>query len=430
MPIKFARTLLLAAVLIVPSIGAAAPAPHTTYARLGYNLELLTLPDFANTSSFTSSSHGMQYPTYDFSGKYAGDILYIGTNTTIDYYDPSSGGHGAASAPVALPYEKTAPRPNQIDNEFQMDTPYDVALLYGNLTTAPGNVTVEVANLTNGEVHIAVTPVTMGGNVQADYVGNGTVVTFSTTNQTANPTYFTNVYNDTSWYSGESVGMSADNVYWVWPLHSFIDIQGKMISQYKVESDRLVLAARMWLNDSSVTSVTSVNGAVYDGDQLAFWEATDAGWYYLIVNAPRGTISQTGSYSYFSDYIIYVQRYTYTTDYVWAVDSPAPTLEGPTFLFDPFNNSTQPAPDLIGRQEGSGANSNFEFQDPFSTSACLSLNGSLVGSHNLQFNQIVWAHRPSIVIGGTSLVLVLILVSSAVAAGLLLVCRLHRKRMD
>ncbi len=369
----------------------------------GYYLSLISLPNFNPLSSYVYNNHGSAYPAFDFAGKYAGDLIYIDTSDRMDWFDPYNGSSGNLSAPLTLLYQTTAAHSgpeDQIDNEFLLDTPNDVALLMGNLTRSPGFLTVETVDLTNGTVSLVTTPARFENNVQADYIGNGTVVVFNATGVGGEPTYLVNMYNHTAWYAGQDIGISANNIYWVPQLGSFLDIQGTMVTQYAVSPTSLSEVGRIWLNNSAVHSITGVNGVVYDPTtrQMALWESTNAGWYYLVVGStPSGRISAAGSYAFFSNDIIYAQRYCYTSPYVWSVDSPPPALTGPSVLFSPFNNSTRAAPNLVGRQQGSGGNSNFLFENPYATSTIVSLNGSLVGVPSLPPSDFVWAStQPSV----------------------------------
>jgi hypothetical protein len=385
-------------ILALSAVGQVHPGQFVAFDSVaspaGYTISEVTLSDFADLTSYVYN-YRIQYPTVGFAGPCAGSLMYITVSSRLACYEPATGRETGLSGPLTLLHQRTVGLRAQIDNAFLLDTPYDVALLYGNASTQPGPVTVEVVNLTTGLVQTAQTPVEMGNAIQCDYIGNGEVVTFNSTPARGEPTFFTNVSNGTSWYSGQDVGVAPNNIYWVWQLHSFIDIQGKLVSQYEVEHQSLVIVARFWLNDSSVTEISAVAGTVYNGRSLALWEATNEGRRYLILNSTAGRITPKGSYTYFSDYLIYIQRYSYNTSFVWAVHAPRPALTGPTVLFDPFNNSTLPAPNLVGREEGSGANLNFESTDPYTTDVYLSFNASLLNASALASNSFVWACRPS-----------------------------------
>ncbi len=363
---------------------------------LGYTIQTVTLPSFASLSSYVYNDHGSAYPAYDFAGKYAGDLIYIDSSSRMDWYSPSNGSAGSISGPLSLLYQTTTGLEDQIDNEFMLDTPYDVALLYGNATTSPGHVTVETVNLSTGAIHSAVSPSLMENAIQADYIGGGVVVVFNATSLGGEPTYFTNVLNGTSWYSGLNIGIAPGNIYWVWQLDSFIDVQGTVFTQYRVSNDQLVQVARVWANNSAVSSISAANGVQYNGQQLAFWLSTNAGWYDVVLSAPSSdlTIQRAGSYAYFGGYVPYIEHYDYTSTYVWAVQNSGPGLTGPSVLLDMFTNSTLTAPNVLGRQAGSGGWSNYLFENPMSTSEILSLNASLAVNGTLGPNQFVYAAQP------------------------------------
>ncbi len=384
----------LALLLLVPMPPTRADATPGT--DDGYTLSLVSPPNFNALAPYVYNYHGSAYPALDFAGKYAGDLIYIDTSDRMDWFDPNNGSSGDISGPLTLLYQTTPANSgpeDQLDNEFLLDTPSPVALLIGNLTTSPGPLTVETVDLANGTISLVTTPVEFENDVQADYNGDGTVVVFNATNIGGEPTYFVNMYNHTSWYAGLNIGIAANNIYWIPALRSFVDVQGIMVTQYSVDGTSIAQAGRVWFNNSAVHSITGVNGAVYDAatGKIAFWDATNAGWYYLVVGSSGGRITPAGSYAYFSNEIIYTERYCYTSPYVWSVDSPAPSLVGPTQLFSPFNNSTEPAPNVLGRQYGSGGNSNFLFENPNSTASILSLNASLVDRDSLRSGSFVWA---------------------------------------
>ncbi len=370
-----------------------------------YELSLDSLPDFACLSAYVYTYRTCEYPVYDYAGRYAGSIVYIDNSSRMHYYDPWTGAEGAISAPLTLLYQKSAgpyTLEAQVDNEFQLDTPGDVALLYGNLTTAPGRLTVEAVWLSNGSVRQMTTPVEMGNFVQADYVGGGNVAIFNmTVNGTGvaelRPAYVVNLWNDTSLEQSTPIGFAPDNIYWVWQLHSFIDAQGTMTSQYVLHGETLDMAGRVWLNNSEFTTFGAAQGAVYDArdGRVAIDLEGNVGTgptYYEILNVSGGTLHARGSYSFASPYWAYIQRYSYTSQHIWATYLG---LYGKTVLWDPFNNATLTVPNLLGRQGGSGTNGNYEFTDPNTTSTYLSLNGSLVGDYDMHRNQFVWANATS-----------------------------------
>ena len=129
----------------------------TTGFEENYNLSLITLPNFAPLSAYLHH-YPVQDPTVAFAGSCAGALLYIDTSSKLDCFNPYDGTVRNLSAPLTLLYQQTPGLSAQIDNEFQLDTPGSMALLYGNLTTAPGNVTVETVDLTNGSIHLVRPP--------------------------------------------------------------------------------------------------------------------------------------------------------------------------------------------------------------------------------------------------------------------------------
>jgi hypothetical protein len=356
---------------------------------VNFNISLISLPNFNPLTTYLHN-YRSQYPTYDFAGKYAGGLVYIDNFSRFVYFNPYSGATQTLSAAVTLLYQQTPGLSAQIDNEFQLDTPYDVALLYGNLTTSPGNLTVETVSLSNGSIRQVTTGVQMENDVQADYLGGGLVAVFNSTGIRGYPTYLVNVYNGTSWAAGPQIGIAADNVYWVQQFNSFFNVQGTHLSQFKLEGASLVQVAQAYFNSSAVTSISAVDGSVYNPgqQQLAFDLATNDGDYIEVAHVPGGLLHQAGSYAYLSNLSWAVQRYVYTSQFIWTARQ---AFSGPTVLFDPFDNETLTAPNLVGRQEGSGANGNFEFTNPYAYTTYVSLNASQIGKPSLAPNQFLWA---------------------------------------
>jgi hypothetical protein len=392
--------IVLAAALAVPPGGRAYSTRNsvanisalgsTTGFEENYNLSLITLPNFAPLSAYLHN-YRVQYPTVAFAGSCAGALLYIDTSSKLDCFNPYDGTVRSLSAPLTLLYQQTPGLSAQIDNEFQLDTPGSTALLYGNLTTSPGNVTVETVDLTNGSIHLVTTPVKMENGIQADYIGSGDVVIFNATGVGGLPTYFTNIYNGTSWRAGPSIGFAPNNVYWVWQLGAFVDAVGLELVEFQVVGNTLVQAGTSWFNYSGMTSVDAVDGLVYNAGShhLAVDLSTNLGNYVEVAHFGSSKIAQSGSYGYLSTLALDLQRYSYTSSFVWST-----TGAGASQLFDPFTNGTESVPNLVGRQESSGANGNFEFTNPTSTAQYVSVNSSLAGLSALSQNEFIWAWQP------------------------------------
>jgi hypothetical protein len=393
----------LAVALLLSGLG----APHSTWNNgsglssalvttgfnENFNLSRISLPGFNPLTGYTDNYHG-QYPVYDYTGKYAGCLVYIDNSSRLDYFCPVANLTGAITAPLTLLYQTTPGLEAQVDNEFQLDTPYDVALLYGNLTTSAGDLTVETAFLSNGTVRSVTTPDAFVNDLQADYIGNGNVAIFSSNATSGFPSYFVNVFNGTSWLAGPSVGIAANNIYWVWQLNAFLDVQGVHTTQFSVEGKQLVQTGSAWFNDSAIDTVSAVFGAVFSAGagQVSVDLGTNAGSYVEVLNVAGGTLRQSGSYAYLSSYWFSIQRYSYTTSYVWANFLNG---YGTSVLFDPFTDQFLSTPGLVGRQESSGGNGNYVFSSPYSTSTYVSLNGTLLGFSSLAPNQFIWAYQPS-----------------------------------
>ena len=140
------------------------------------------------------------------------------------------------------------------------------------------------------------------------------------------------------------------------------------------------------------TSVDAVDGLVFDSSShhLAVDLSTNLGNYVEVAHFGSAKITQSGSYGYLSTLAMDLQRYTYTLSYVWST-----TGAGATRLFDPITNGTQSVPNLVGRQESSGANGNFEFTNPTSAAQYVSLNSTLAGLSSLPQNEFIWAWQPA-----------------------------------
>lgn len=355
---------------------------------LGYNLHGISLPNFAYLYPYLYN-YRLQYPVYAFAGPCAGGVLYIDNSSFIDCYNVTNGSARHLAGPVTLLYQRTTGIQGQIDNEFQLDTPYDVALIYGNLTTSPGPVTIEAVNLTTGQILMATTPVPMANSIQCDYVGNGLVVTLNGTGSGKAPE-ITNLSNGTSWPSGLSVGVATNNAYWVSQLNAFIDVAGPHVAELKlVNGDRSIKnVGNAWLNRTGLSSVTAVNAIQYRAStgQFVVELATNLGGEYGVVKLTGGVLTPAGAYSWIGTYDIYLSRYTYTSQYVWALYP-----NGTTVLVDPIDAQTQLAPNVVGRQNSSGADNNYEFTNPYAVTPYISLNSSLIGNATRAPNQFVWA---------------------------------------
>jgi hypothetical protein len=368
-----------------------APTAHATASSVdGYTLSKVALPGFAYLYPYLYNYRD-QYPVLGWSGQCAGGILYITNLSRLACFEPANGTAWNVSAPLTLLYQRTVGIEAQVDNEFQLDYPYDVALLYGNRTTSAGPVTVETVNLSTGAVAIADTPVPMANSIQCDYVGAGLVVTLNATGSNGAPE-ITNLSNGTSWRSGLAVGVAANNAYWVSGLRAFIDVAGTHLAELKLTNAGKSIrnVGNAWVNRTGLSSVTAVNGIAYDAatGRLAVDLATNLGTVRGVVKLTGGLLTPAGAYTLTTTAPLYLQRYAYTSTYDWALNGTT------TLLVDPFTNATLPAPNLLGRTNGSGANSNYEWTDPGTTSRYLSLNGSLVGAATLRPNEFVYAQIP------------------------------------
>lgn len=383
------------------SVAGPRPALETDAFEANYNLSVVTLPNFNPLTAYLDN-YRFQYPTIAFAGSCAGGILYIDNSSRLDCFDPYGSTVRNLTGPLTLLYQATPGLPAQIDNEFQLDSGSSVALLYGNLTTSPGDLTVETVDLSNGTVHQLTTPVQMDNTLQADYIGDGTVAIFNGTDVGGSPTYLADVYNGSCWPAGPSIGFAPNNIYWVPQLESFIDAAGLQLVQFGFNGRSLTELGHVWFNDSAIDRVDAVDGLVYNpaNGRIALDLSTNLGNYLEVATAGSGTIAQKGSYGALIAYSLAAQRYTYSSTYVWATRAGG---GGQTVLLDPFDNATLSAPGLVGRQESSGANGNFEFTDPETTGLYLSLNASLVNRTSLGQSQIIWATAVSSSGGGEEL---------------------------
>lgn len=377
----------LLGILPVPSSGTH-PKPSSATVK-GYDLRGISLPNFAYLYPYLYN-YRLQYPVLDFAAPCLNGLLYIDNSSYLDCFNTTNGTVSRVAGPVTLLYQRTSGIQAQIDNEFQLDTPYPVALIYGNRTTSPGNVTVEAINLTTGTIQIANTPVPMANSVQCDYVGRDLVVTLNGTGSHGAPE-ITNLSNGTSWRSGLSVGVATNNAYWVAQLNAFIDVAGPHVAELQLVNGDTSMknVGNSWLNRSGLSSVTAVNGVQYraSSGQFVVDLATNLGNELGVVQLTGGVLTPAGAYSWISTYSIYVERYTYTSPYLWAENLTTDA----TLLADPLDAQFSPAPNVVTRANGSGANQNYEFSNPYTTNYYLSLNSSLIGNATRAPNQFVWA---------------------------------------
>lgn len=357
----------------------------------GYQLRQIALPGFAYLYNYVYNYRDA-YPVLAFTGPCSGGVLYLTNASKLDCYTVANATAWAISPALTLLYQRTAGIQAQIDNEFQLDEATGDAILYGNLTTTAGDLTVEVVNLTTGIVRMATTPVPMANSVQCDDLGAWLVTCFNATGTNGAPE-LTNLSNGTSWRSGLGVGVAADNVYWVPQLGAFINVAGTHFAELKLEAGgtKIVNVGNAWTNRSGLSSVSAVNGILYNAatGELCAQLSTNLGDVTSVVKLTNGVLTPLGAYDYLTTTTLYVQRYAYTTPYVWSLTSGSVTV-----LTDPFTNSTISAPNLVSRANGSGANSNYEFSDPYSTGIALSLTTSLTGNATRAPNQFVYATAP------------------------------------
>lgn len=368
--------------------------PRPAYSQInGYALRQISLPNFAYLYPYLYN-YRLQYPELAFAGQCAGGVLYISNSSDLNCWDPANNSAWATSGALTLLYQRTAGIQAQIDNEFQLDTPYDVALLYGNATTSAGPVTLETVNLTTGAILKVATPVPMSNSVQADYVGHGLVVTWNASGTNGGPE-ITNMSNGTSWRSGLAVGVAPNNVYWVAQIGAFIDVAGTHLAELKIEGGTSIKnVGNAWVNHTGLTSVSAVDGVQYraSSGQFVVQESTNLGSWVGVVQLTGGVLTPARAYGFLAGYSLGIQRYAYTSPYVWAI-----TTANVTELVDPLDNLTLAAPNVLTRQNASGANGNFEFTDPYTTSEYLSLNTSLVGNATRAPTSFVWATSPAAV---------------------------------
>lgn len=387
---KVASVLAVAVLLLSGLPTAAAASPTLTVG--GYNLRLVSLPGFAYLYSYVYNYRDA-YPVLGFpgTGQCAAGILYITNASRLACYATGNSTVWNVSAPLTLLHQRTTGIQAQIDNEFQLDATYDEALLYGNLSTSPGPVSLEAVNLTTGHVLSATTPVPMANSIQCDYVGNGLVVTFNATG-TGKAPEITNLSNGTSWPSGLSVGVAADNTYWVPQLDAFIDVAGPHLAELRLTNGGRSMAnvGNAWGNRTGLSSVTAADGIAYDAadQKIAVDEATNLGTMRIVASVAGGLLTPHGEWTAIETSVLYLNRYAYTSPYVW-------TLNGTTtVLDDPFTNVTQSAPNFVTRLNSSGADNDYEFTDPTTTGRVLSLNVSLLGLSSRAPNQFVYGEVP------------------------------------
>lgn len=393
----------------LPSAHAVAPTSVD-----GYTLSVVYLPGFAYLYPYLYNYRDA-YPVLGFpgTGQCSAGILYITNASKLACYGIGNATVWNVSGALTLLHQRTSGIQGQIDNEFQLDTTYGEALLYGNLSTSPGPVTIESVNLTTGAILEATTPVPMANSIQCDYLGGGIVATLNGTGTNGAPE-LTNLSNGTSWRSGLSVGVATNNAYWVPELDAFIDVAGPHLAELRLTNGGRSMAnvGNAWGNRTGVNSVTAADGIAYNAatSQIAVDEATNLGTERIVASVAGGLLTPKGAWDALVSQVLYLNRYTYTSSYDWALNGTS------TVLVDPFTNGTQAVPNLVTRLNSSGADNDYEFTDPTTTARLLSLNVSLLGLSSRAPNEFVYAAippPPPIGVGGavaqvTTLVVVLL----------------------
>jgi hypothetical protein len=352
-------------VLLVAGVGAAGPLPPSfggsstgaplsasvvdgfgyyekTYHLLGFNPLAGYLRDSNPTDTQVAtlvSDAGQPVGIYYVDNSSRLDVLYL-ANGTI--------------RPIAsvVPLYQTWGYPGMLDDEFFIEYGGHVALFFGTLKSQGTTYSVELVNLTTGRALMWNTtePVDRT-NQQPQYVGNGTVLVFSS-NETV---VAWDLLTHQSWTAGRTAFFEANNVYWLPQRQELIDVEADGSSADRVEQLNATYdgAGRIHLTSVAEIAVDSrivfnfVNGLGYNASVGAI--AFSAGYYrghtvftYVLRFGPEGLLGPAGEIRYAvvngsstAPDLFVGQRYVYTSDYVLGGSSPS----GQQYLFDPWNGS-------------------------------------------------------------------------------------------
>ncbi len=399
------------------SSGLSAPVHAITPPLLGYQERTYDLPGFDPlTGYFRTGTVSTQVPTLASSSGVPFGVYYVDNSSQFGYVAIPNGSFRSI-APVIPLYQRFgygSPLNGMLDNEFFLAG--DRALFFGTTSPAGADVTLELVNVTDGQVLLwntsaAVDPT----NQQPEYVGNNTVLVLSSN---CSIEAF-NLADHRSWLAGtlgfgfgpSATCFEANNAYWLPQREALINVEAHGDSGDLVEQLDALWDASGEIHFTSVATVAVDHGIVFNWvDGLAYNAsigaiAFSAGYWagsmaysYVLPFGPNGDLSTQGERRT-TDYngtagpsgqLLEIQRYVSTSDYVLGQSyGPTAWTNGTQFLFDPWNGSVRRTNrSLDGTVCG---NSCFEGQYPASSSFYLDFSATL--ALNNPMYRVLYAYR-------------------------------------
>ncbi|MGP8108278.1 MAG: fibronectin type III domain-containing protein [Thermoplasmata archaeon] len=345
--------------------------PPTVY---GYDARTYHLGGFDPLHAYVNNLNGddAQVPTLMSSAGQPAGIYFVGNATgscpsgelPFLMLDLGSGAPRQVSCIYPLyAYGYT----EMLGNEFYIEYGYDVALFFGTRGDGGGTYSIELVNLTTGQMTLWNTRGTISTtNQQPDYVGNNTVIVF-TDNNTA---WGWNLASHQSWLAssdidgtGWSAPVEANNIYWLPQRSQFINVEAHHDTKDRVvQLNATYTAGRMHLSKAATITVDTnhtvfnfVNGLDYNASYgadgaLAFTAGYFEGgtvYTYVVPYSATGLLTTTGidrepvynsEGNIISADVLEEERYVYTSD-----DSLGWYENGQQYLYDPWTNVTLPA---------------------------------------------------------------------------------------
>ena len=347
-------------------------------------------------------------------GKPAG-IYYVDNNSNFDVlYLSNSTVHTVAHVVVLY---QTYPSYNEmLDNEFFVESGYDEVLFFGTTTSNAPHYSVELVNLTTGDVRIWNTSAPVdASNQQPEYVGNHTVLVMSSN---CSIEAF-NLVAHTSWNAGtlgfgSGYCFEANNVYWFPQRQQLINVEAQGDNGDHVEQLNASHNAKGQIHFTSAATIAVdsgvvfnwVNGLAYNNSsaRIAFtagyWVSSTV-YTYSIRYGSNGLLTTNGLVRYTvensttsTEQMLTIQRYVYTSNFVigrsYGPGMPTNTSQYP---FDPWNGTTIPTNRSLDNYVPCG-NSCFEGMYDSSPDYLLDYNATLL--LNRPMYKVVYAyHLPS-----------------------------------
>ncbi len=355
------------------------PIPHRssrimpmsgTSVAFNWNTKIFSLPGFNPMKSYFPSviypGTGYQVPTLSAAYAHSLGIYYVNNNSDLVEFQLVNNTVRTVAHVVLLyqlyPSYGTALY-GMLDDEFFIDSGYGDALFFGTTTSSGSTYSIELVNLTTGQLRMRNTTAAVDGtNQQVQYVGNETVVVMSSNCSI----YGFNLASHLSWYSGK-MGASfsgtcfeANNIYWIPQKGQLINVEAHGSSGDQVEQLNATYNAKGQILFTSVATITVDTGVTYNwvnglasnasSDRIAFsagyWGASTVYTYDL--GYSRGLITTSGEvrYSVVSSGVntgeyLDIQRYVFTSNYIigWGKGNSS-AYGGSQYLFDPWNGST------------------------------------------------------------------------------------------